>query len=180
MCRPASAASRTTSLWLPCRSKPNSTSSDLPGRPTPYRAHHSSKRRCVGRPYFLAQPKLGQIRPPTGSGGELVEGPPLARQLPVHVRGGGQVGNEQVRRGDDGSYTLAVESGQRLQRLGHRTGAVIHAGDQMAVQVDDGKRGLVLIGHAASLRQRSGQQQGGPAEGGRVVFSTPSYERSLT
>ena len=95
--------------------------------------HHSSKRRCVGRKYFLAQPKLGQIRPPPGGGGELVEGPSLAPQLAVHVRGGGQVGKKQVRRGDDGSDTLAVESGQRLQRLGHGTGAVIHAGDQMAV-----------------------------------------------
>src|SRR5215204_3337429 len=71
--------------------------------------NHPSKRSRIGRPYFLPQPELGQIGPPTGLSGELVKGPPVPGQLALDGGGSVEVGKEQVGCGDDRSYAFPIE-----------------------------------------------------------------------
>jgi hypothetical protein len=48
---------------------------------------------------------------------------------------------KHVRRGDKGAHPLGRESAQGIERLRHRGGAVVHAGDEVAVEVDKVRQG---------------------------------------
>ena len=45
--------------------------------------------------------------------------------------------HEQMRRRDQGADAFGVESAERVQRFGHRGRAVVHAGNEMVVEVDE-------------------------------------------
>ena len=43
--------------------------------------------------------------------------------------------------GDEGPDSLGVQGAKRIQRLGHRGGAIIDAGDQVVVKIHEGGKG---------------------------------------
>ena len=54
---------------------------------------------------------------------------------------------EQVRRRHQRADPFGVERAQRIERFGHSRGAVVHAGDQMIVEIDERGRAGGRRGH---------------------------------
>src|SRR3954467_14963927 len=94
--------------------------------------------------------------------------PAVDVQLPSDSSVAVEPAQKQVRSGDYGSDPFPVQPRQGSQGLGEIGSAIINAGDQMTVQVDNGE--LVVGGgdHTASLRQRSGQSKIGVRSEGRA------------
>ena len=53
-----------------------------------------------------------------------------------------EIGDQEVGCSDHGTHALAIEAGERLDRFGYGSGAIVHPGNEMAVQVNDGEHGL--------------------------------------
>ena len=99
---------------------------------------------------------------------QVSERSPVTVQLPLDGILGGQMREQKVRRRHQPADTLTIQALKRLEGFAHGARPVIHAGHQVAVQVDDGER-PVRVAHAASLRQRTGHQQLASAGGRHIV-----------
>src|SRR5215210_3343796 len=133
-------------------------------------ASYSPGCRTVGRPDLLAQGERRQILAPSGSLDQLIESSAVEVQLPGDGGIAVQAGEEQVRSGDNGPNPFLIQACQRVQGFGDIDCPIIDAWNQMTVQVDNGEMVVGGAGHRASLRQRSGQLQGGKTEkAGRAV-----------
>jgi aspartate/methionine/tyrosine aminotransferase len=85
------------------------------------------------------------------------------------------VRKQKVRRSNRCPDSLAKEAAEGFERLGYCPGTIVHTGNQVAMQVDDGKC-RYGAGHAASLRQRTGHQQLAPSGCRHVVSAlTQAY-----
>ena len=108
------------------------------GEPHLRAARDPAEQRRVGRPDLLAQSHGRQIRRTLQLLEQAVEGRPLALELAVDRGVAGQVRQEQVRCSDHRADAFPPEPGQRLAALLGGAGAVVHGGNQMAVQVGEG------------------------------------------
>ena len=79
----------------------------------------------------------------------------------------GEMRQEQVRRRHQRADPFGVERAQRIDRFGHSRGPVVHAGDEMIVEVDEGGRGNggVMGGVCGNVRATAGGLAVGRSDG---------------
>ena len=130
--------------------------------------HDPLERGRVGRPDLLAQAEGREVGVAGHGVGQAVEGPALQVELPADRAVRGETRHEQVWRGHQGPDAFGVQFAEGRQRLTDVRGPVIDAGDEVVMQVDEGRQGGHWGGNGATFGPRRAGGREGEA-GGRTL-----------
>ena len=100
-------------------------------------AHHRAEQGRVGRPDLLSQAQGRKVGGALEVLQQQLEGDALPLELAVDRGRAGQVRQQQVWRGDYGADALVPETQEGVPALVGGSRAVVHRGNEMAVQIDE-------------------------------------------